>query len=241
MSEPVPISLVAHCVFCPRRAWLEAVGERTDTFQMAVGTQAHGPSDDVSGSRSQRRRAVDVVSDQLGVVGRCDTVEVNDDASLTVVEHKSTPVRKRPEVTEPTVVQLALQKTALEEMGHSVAGCAVWFPTHAQRVPVVITPERSQQAMDWVARTRAVVDSPEAPPPLEDDPRCSRCSHVDVCLPDERSLGQVTRRILVADPDAQVVHVTTQGPGPRPRAGACSFRTRARPLRVTLWSGSRGS
>jgi hypothetical protein len=26
--DPVPISLVAHHVFCPRRAWLEAMGSR---------------------------------------------------------------------------------------------------------------------------------------------------------------------------------------------------------------------
>ena len=29
--EPLPISLVAHHVFCPRRAWLEAMGEKTDS------------------------------------------------------------------------------------------------------------------------------------------------------------------------------------------------------------------
>jgi hypothetical protein len=42
-SEPLPISLVAHHVFCPRRAWLEAAGENTDTQQVAIGTAAHHP------------------------------------------------------------------------------------------------------------------------------------------------------------------------------------------------------
>jgi CRISPR-associated protein Cas1 len=47
-DEPIPISLVAHTVFCPRRAWLEAVGERTDTDQMAAGARAHRRVDDPS-------------------------------------------------------------------------------------------------------------------------------------------------------------------------------------------------
>ncbi len=42
--EPLPISLVAHHVFCPRRAWLEAMGEKTDTHHMAVGLDEHHAS-----------------------------------------------------------------------------------------------------------------------------------------------------------------------------------------------------
>lgn len=33
----LPISLVAQTVYCPRRAWLEANGETTDTSQMQHG------------------------------------------------------------------------------------------------------------------------------------------------------------------------------------------------------------
>ena len=34
VSDPIPISLVVHTIYCPRRAWLESVGEKTDTMQM---------------------------------------------------------------------------------------------------------------------------------------------------------------------------------------------------------------
>jgi hypothetical protein len=44
-TEPLPISLVAHQVFCPRRAWLEAAGETTDTQQVAQGVAAHARAD----------------------------------------------------------------------------------------------------------------------------------------------------------------------------------------------------
>lgn len=209
--EPLPISLVAHHEFCPRRAWLEAAGEKTDTMQMAVGTRDHEVVDDPARSRTTRVRAFDIAAEGLGVVGRCDTVEVAPDGSLTVVEHKATPVRQRPEVTVPTRLQLALQVLALREMGFRVDGTAVWFSSHGVRVPVQLGPQDDDTARAAIAATREVLDTPSAPAPLEDDPRCSRCSHIAVCLPDERELQPVTRRIRVADPDAQIVHLTVPG------------------------------
>lgn len=45
-GDLLPISLVARHVVCPRRGWLEAMGEVTDTHQMAVGLERHRASDD---------------------------------------------------------------------------------------------------------------------------------------------------------------------------------------------------
>lgn len=57
-NEELPISLVAHTAFCPRRAWLESVGERTDTLQMQQGISAHQRSDDPKASSSLEHRGV---------------------------------------------------------------------------------------------------------------------------------------------------------------------------------------
>lgn len=211
MSELIPVSLVAHHAFCPRRAWLEAVGEKTDTQQVALGVQAHTPADDPTGSRSRRYRAVDVISYDLGVVGRCDTIELDENAAMTVVEHKATPVRLRPEVTEPMRVQVALLAGALADMGYPVVGQAIYFTNHHTRVDVQLSSEDKLRARDMVAATARTLAAEHAPPPLEDDRRCSRCSHISVCLPDERPLAPVTRRIVVADPDTQLLHLTTPG------------------------------
>jgi hypothetical protein len=75
-DKPIPISLVVHQAFCPRRAWLEVMGETTDTVQVATGTVEHGGTDDTATSRATRLRGVDVRSDRLGITGRCDTLEV---------------------------------------------------------------------------------------------------------------------------------------------------------------------
>jgi CRISP-associated protein Cas1 len=217
--EPLPISLVAHQVFCPRRAWLEAAGETTDTQQVAVGVAAHVPTDDASSSRTRRLRGVEISSAEFGVVGRCDTVEVGEDGALTVVEYKAAPLRRRADVTDAMRVQLTLQVQALREMGFRVAEQAVYFTTSRERVSVELTNDDTVAAHKAVRETRATLASPEAPAPLEDDPRCSGCSHVGVCLPDERALVPVQRRIVVADPDTQVMHLSTPGSRASTRRG----------------------
>ncbi|MDN5857253.1 MAG: CRISPR-associated endonuclease Cas1 [Pseudonocardia sp.] len=215
----LPISLVAHHAFCPRRAWLEAMGETTDTHQMAVGVAAHRASDDPNRSRTGSRRAVDVVSVDLGITGRCDAVETDAAGRTTVVEHKSTPVRRRAVVTEPMAVQLALQAVALREAGVAVDAAAVYFVDHHQHIDVAIGDGEIAAAIDHLTRLREVLATAVAPEPLVDDPRCRTCSHAGVCLPDERALGPVTRRVLVADPDTQVLHLATPGARAALRSG----------------------
>jgi CRISP-associated protein Cas1 len=210
-DDPIPISLVVHQAFCPRRAWLEVMGEQTDTAQVATGVAEHSGTDDASTSRTARLRGVDVRSDRLGVSGRCDTLEVGPGGELTVVEYKATPVRRKAEVTRSMRAQLALQGMALTEMGHRVAGHAVYFTMHRTRVDVPLSTEDVSDAEALVAGTRETIASDTAPPPLEDDPRCTRCSHAAVCLPDERGLGAVPRRIVVPNPDGQVLHLATPG------------------------------
>ena len=45
-GDELPISLVMHTVYCPRRAWIESNGEKTDTSQMQEGQSAHKRVDD---------------------------------------------------------------------------------------------------------------------------------------------------------------------------------------------------
>ncbi|HSW41534.1 MAG TPA: CRISPR-associated endonuclease Cas1 [Patescibacteria group bacterium] len=210
-EDPLLISLVAHHVFCPRRAWIEAAGEVTDSYQVASGSALHGPTDDPATGRPTNLRSVDVVHEELGIVGRCDTVEVGPGGELTVIEYKATPVRREPEVTEPLRMQLALQVEALRASGYTVAGQVAYFVNHRLRVPVDLSDGDLAAARAAVASTRATLDSVDAPEPLEDDRRCESCSHAAVCLPEERAEAPVQRRIVVADPDSQVVHLTTPG------------------------------
>lgn len=213
-AEPqdiLPLSLVAHTVFCPRRTWLEAAGEHSDKSQIQAGTSAHKRVDNPAASRPGTHRAMSVFSEKYGLTGRTDVVSPEGGNAVWVTEYKATPVRKVPQVTEAMIVQLALQGLCLSEAGFEVAGYSVYFTDHHKTVDVDIDVEDVARALDYVEQTREICSSETAPPPLEDDSRCTRCSHVGVCLPDERKLGAVSRRILVSDPDGQVLHLATPG------------------------------
>lgn len=228
-AELVRISLVAHHAFCPRRAWLESRGERTDSGQVAQGVADHTAVDDVSTSRAERLRSVDIRSEELALTGRCDTVELTEDGSVFVVEHKSAPVRRRSDPTEPQRIQLALQAICLEELGRRVDGAGVWFSTTRRRVDVPLGDELMARARAEVAATRAVVQARTPPAPLEDDPRCGRCSHVSVCLPDEHRRRPTARRIGVADPSGRVLHLNTPGSRASLSRGQIQVRSRDQP------------
>lgn len=217
--DELTISLVAHHEFCPRRAWLELHGERTDTEQMAIGAEDHATVDNPTSSRPRRQRTVDVSSSELGIHGRCDSVEIAEDGQLTVVEHKAAPVRRRSEVTDPQAVQLALQALCLRDAGNDVAGAAVWFSTTRRRVEVPLTDELLERARTAVAATRTVLAATSPPAPLEEDDRCRRCSHVSVCLPDEHRRAAAARRIAVGDPLGRVLHLASPGGRARLRRG----------------------
>lgn len=209
-EEPIPISLVAHYMFCPRRAWLEAAGERTDSGQVAAGISAHQRTHDPSTARGVELRGIDIGHEAWGVVGKVDTLEETPEGWI-VREYKATPVKRAAEVTEPMRVQLALQAACLASRGHSVAGAEVYFKTHNRRVPVDLEEVDFDAAREAVRATRSVVTAATAPAPLEDSPKCMRCSHASVCLPDERKLAPITRRISVTAPETQIVHVSTPG------------------------------
>ena len=122
VSDPIPISLVVHSVYCPRRAWLESVGEKTDTMQMQTGLNAHRCVDNAAESRVNEHRAVNVRSERLGLSGRCDVIEGADDGPLTVVEYKATPVRRRPKSPTPTGSSLRSRLSVSRRWGEKSKG-----------------------------------------------------------------------------------------------------------------------
>lgn len=211
-QEPIPISLVVHAVFCARRAWLEASGEKVDSAQMELGLSAHRRVDELSESRPLTQRAVDIHHEGLNLVGRCDLVRGDPIDGVEIVEYKASPVRRRPDVTPGLTVQLMLQRMALESMGIRVRRQGVYFTNHHTLVDVEATPALEEEAADQVLRTRQIISSPTAPPPLVDDARCRGCSHPAVCLPDElRLVTPPARSISVSDPDGEILHLLTPG------------------------------
>lgn len=216
--EPLPISLVAHTVFCERRAWLEASGERVDSVAIEQGTADHTSVDRRADERMNLRKSIDLYHDGLGIIGKCDAIKVDGD-EVDLIEFKSSPLRRRAEVTDAQRVQLALQRLCLERAGLVVRSQAVHFTTQRRTVAVDLADEDFAEAIDFVRRTRTLVEARRPPAPLVDDRRCGACSHVSVCLPDEAREKRAARRIGVRDPNGEVLHVTHPGARVALRAG----------------------
>ncbi|WP_444850905.1 CRISPR-associated protein Cas4 [Mycolicibacterium frederiksbergense] len=214
----IPISLVAHAVFCARRAWIEAAGEQVVHSHIEAGTAAHVTVDD-PGTAQLRTRSVDVSHEELGIVGRCDVVRGVRGDAVGTVEYKSTPARRIAQVTNANVVQVALQRMCLESVGVEVVSQEIYFTNHRRSVQVDLSATDFRNAERWVAATRDIVEQRLAPPPLIDDPRCGSCSHVSVCLPDEHNHSETPRRIAVSNPHGDILHLTTPGSRASLRAG----------------------
>lgn len=223
MRDPIPISLVAHTVFCPRRTWLEAMGETTPSIAIEHGVAVHSGVDRRSNDRHATRQSVDVSDPDLGVVGRCDVIRQGEDG-LRVIEYKTSPIRRQPVVTEAQRVQLALQVSCLKAMGHVVTGAAVYFANHNKEIAVDLDDVLISQAQDFVLLTRRIIEASAAPEALRDDPRCRLCSHAGVCLPEERRESHIVRAIKVPEPDGETLHLTTPGARASLRAGRAVVR-----------------
>lgn len=218
-DDPIPISLVANYMFCPRRAWLEAVGEKVDSDQIMRGTYDHRKVDRTDGAPdADSYQAVNIRHEEWGVSGKLDAAKMTD-SGIVIREYKATPVKRAMIVTPAMRTQLALQAACLENMGFHVAGTEIFFTTHHRRVEVDLDEEDYENAHKAVEETRTLINSEQAPEPLEDSARCMRCSHVGICLPEERKLCAVAHRVMVSSPDNQVTHLATPGAKAFTRSG----------------------
>ena len=137
MPKPVvTLSALEHHMYCPRQCALIYVdGIWIENRATVAGRRAHNRVD-TPGSRRERSRvvarAIPLYSDQFGLSGRADGIELLADGSLVPVEHKAG-VRHG----QTADVQLCAQALCLEEMFDvSIAFGYIWYggTRHRQRI-----------------------------------------------------------------------------------------------------------
>ena len=218
----VPARLVNEYVYCARLAYLEWVqGEWADSSDTVEGRHAHRrvnrdggdlpPPADVDQAERVHARSITVSSERLGLIARMDLIE-SEGGKLTPIDYKR---GKRPHVEraahDPERVQLCVQGLLLREHGYDCDEGVLYFVASRERVPVAFDDELVAATHEAVAGLRRVAAEGVIPPPLEDSPKCPRCSLVEICLPDE------------------VNHLTRPDVAPRPISVPC---TDALPLYV---------
>ena len=218
----VPARMVNEYVYCPRLAYLEWVqGEWVESSDTVEGRHAHRRVDRQGGalpepaqveeSPTLHARSVTLSSERLGLIARMDLI-ASDGGQVVPVDYKR---GKRPHVEsgayDPERVQLCVQGLILREHGYDCVEGALYFVASRERVRVVFDDEliaATRQALDGLRRVAA---GGVIPPPLEDSPKCPRCSLVEICLPDEvNHLTRVNvspRPIAVPGTDALPLYV----------------------------------
>ena len=220
----VPARMVNEWVYCPRLAYLEWVeGEWAESGDTAEGRRAHGrvdegggrlPVPDELGEEMTRARAVTLSSERLGVIAKMDVVEADEGIAMPVDFKKG----KRPHVAagayEPERVQICTQAMILEDNGYKVEQGVLWYAGSRERVQVVIDEELRARTMEAIAGLRWAAAAGRRPPPLENSPKCPRCSLAGICLPDETNLfrkGYPPRPLNPSDDPALPLYVQTPG------------------------------
>ena len=218
----VPARMVNEYVYCPRLAYLEWVqGEWADSSDTVEGRHAHRrvnreggslpAAADVEAAARVHARSVTLSSDRLGIIARMDLIE-SDGGRVTPVDYKR---GKRPHVErgahDPERVQLCVQGLILREHGYDCAEGVLYFVGSRERVRVPFDDDLVAAAVQAVDGLRRVATDGAMPPPLEDSPKCPRCSLVEICLPDEVNhltrLDGPPRPIAVPATDALPLYV----------------------------------
>ncbi len=184
--------------YCPRLAYLEWVqGEWAESADTVEGRHAHRRVDHPSGtlptctSESEEAferihaRSVTLSSARFGIIARMDLIE-GDGRCVTPVDYKR---GKRPHVPrgayDPERVQLCIQGMILEEHGYTCEKGVLYFTQSRERVEVAFDDELRALTQGAMSGMRRMAMDGQIPPPLENSPKCNRCSLIGICLPDE--------------------------------------------------------
>ena len=190
-----PARILNEFVYCPRLAYLEWVQKEWEKSADTVeGRHVHRRVDKPGGALPEPGedldefkpvRSVELSSKALNLIAKIDLVEGKGD-EVRPVDYKR---GKRPHVKrhayDPERVQLCAQGLLLLEHGYKCSEGMLYFAGSRERVRVPFDRELIELTRRSLEELRAVVANGRIPPPLQDSPKCPRCSLVGICLPDE--------------------------------------------------------
>lgn len=229
----LPARMVNEYVYCPRLAYLEWVqGEWAESADTVEGRLQHRRVDKAKGNlpnaaakadagvaqEDETRihvHSLDLSSDALGLIARLDLAEFEGRRAVPVDYKRG----KRPHVAhgayEPERVQLCVQALLLEEHGYEVSAGVLYFVASRERVPVLFDAELRAAAHAAAAGLRLLATGGQIPQPLENSPKCPRCSLAGICLPDElhylRTQQTPPRPLAVGQPLGLPMYVQARG------------------------------
>jgi CRISPR-associated protein Cas1 len=190
----IPVRMLNEHVYCPRLAYMMWVQhEWADSADTVEGRWVHRRVDKPSKPLPEpdeetpiyHARSISLGSEKLGITAKLDLVEGNGDHVMPVDYKRG----KRPHVAkgayDPERVQLCAQGLLLQEHGYACHEGMLYFAGSRERVHVAFDEELITLTLQSIKELQQNALSEKLPPPLSDSPKCSRCSLVGICLPDE--------------------------------------------------------
>lgn len=239
---PIPVRMLNQFAYCPRLFYIEFVdGLFEDSVDTVSGTVEHAQMDRAPRRRrgpaaatgdeaalAARTMRVSLADTATGLTGRLDVLEAADGVHYPVeYKHGAPPEAGRdyPGRLGPSgawlndEAQVCAQGMLLEANGMDSPRGVLFYRQTREQVTVDFTPQLRRVTLDLLERARALTRADAVtPPPLVDDPRCTRCSLAPVCLPQEThmlaqggELQQPLRRIVPGDDALGVLYANTQG------------------------------
>lgn len=192
----LPARMVNEYQYCPRLAYLEWVqSEWAASADTVEGDHAHRrvdlpakafpEADGIEQDDVLHGRSITLSSSRFGLIVKLDLIEA-EDGVVTPVDYKR---GKRPHIAkgayDPERVQLCVQGMVLQEHGYRCDEGVLYFVAGRERVRVEFDEELRALTFNAVNGLRLIAAGGHIPQPLQDSPKCPRCSLVGICLPDE--------------------------------------------------------
>lgn len=221
--ELLPARMLNEFTYCPRLFYLEWVSaEWAPNDDTAAGDFDHRaiakpsaplPDPDEDGPWPVVRAVV--LSDPgWGLTGVLDRVDHDDET--VPVDYKTGSAPRNGGAWPADRIQILAQAALLESAGYPVNHGELYYRKSHRRVDVTWDDEGRRDLQVTIDSAREIATGLRPPPPLEDSPKCPRCSLVGICLPDEHNLltarsARPPRRLVPRDPDQRPVYVLEQG------------------------------
>ncbi len=217
----LPARMINEFQYCPRLAYLEWVqGEWRSNADTAEGSYQHRrvdkpggklPAPEENSEKKLHARSIELSSNQLGLIARMDLVESEGDQVIPVDYKRG----KRPHVEkgayDPERVQLCVQGLLLREHGYRCNHGILYYVKSRERVKIPFDDELIALTHNAINGLRLIAAGGQLPTPLQDSPKCPRCSLVSICLPDEinffKGADIAPRPLFVARDEALPVYV----------------------------------
>jgi CRISPR-associated endonuclease Cas1/CRISPR-associated protein Cas4 len=201
----IPARMLNEFAYCPRLAYLMWVQQEwAENVETLEGKRAHRRVDEADDSRVKiHQRSIHLSSEKLGLTAVLDVLEKAGRRARPVDYKRGKKPALREGAYEPERVQLCAQGLLLREHGFECNEGVLYYVASKERVRVRFTPQLVDRTLELLASMRVTMAAGSIPPPLEDSPKCPRCSLVSICLPEEvRFLlkGGPLRPLAASDP-----------------------------------------